>query len=84
MKDLFEFDGRSVIPLVGIGFSGYVYSPKNDEVWKLVSNNRNLYAQKVKVFSNSQCDKVCIKDDNGKWRNVTMHTIRRECESFLQ
>jgi hypothetical protein len=28
MKDLFEFDGGSVVPLIGMGYSGYVYSPK--------------------------------------------------------
>jgi hypothetical protein len=83
MKDLFEFDGGSVVPLIGMGYSGYVYSPKDDEVWKLVSNNRNLYAQKVSVFFHHGCDEVCLKDDYGKWKNVSMHAIRKECEGFF-
>jgi hypothetical protein len=83
MKDSFEFDDRYIITLSGIGFSGYVYSSKNDEVWKLVHNNSDIYAQKVSVFSNHRCDAVCLKDDNGKWKNVTMHTIRMEYRKFI-
>jgi hypothetical protein len=83
MKDLFEFDDSTVINLGRIGFSGYVYSPEDDEVWKLVHNNSDIYAQRVGVFSNCRCDKVCLKDDNGKWRNVTMHAIRMAYKSFF-
>jgi hypothetical protein len=83
MKDSFEFDDRYIITLSGIGFSGYVYSSKNDEVWKLVHNNSDIYAQKVSVFFHHGSDEVCLKDDHGKWKNVSMHAIRMEYRKFI-